>query len=90
MVDLSISPDTYGKLVGGAITLALTLLTYIARQAHNISDKVGKVSRTLFGEDGAGGINKQVDRLDRRADGHENRLIRIETHLGIEERREFP
>jgi hypothetical protein len=90
ILDLSISPDVYGKLVGGALTLIVAGVGYIARQAHLISEAVGKTSRALFGEDGEGGIKAGHLRLERRVDRHDNRLTRIETHLDMPERREFP
>lgn len=86
-VDPSYSSDLYKMFMSAGLTLIGALVAYIARQAHTISEQVGRVHRTLFGEDGESGIHVAVEKHGQKLSEVDKRLDRIEFTLDIPERR---
>jgi hypothetical protein len=80
---MSLPPEITGNIASIALTLLVAGVGYIARQAHTISIQVGRVYRTLFGEDGTSGMHVQMQEHRSELDDHGERIIRMETELKI-------
>lgn len=87
LADPTVSSDLYKMFMSSGVTLIGAGVAYIARQAHTISQQVGKVHRTLFGEDGESGIHVAVAQHGQKLTEVDRRLERIETTLDLKERR---
>ncbi len=85
---MALPPEISGNIASICLTLIVAGVGYIAKQAHTISQQVGKVYRTLFGEDGDSGMHVAVAMHEARLNKHDKKFIRIEAAVGIEERRE--
>lgn len=80
---MALPPEISTNLASIALTLIVAGVGYIARQAHTISQQVGKVYRTLFGEDGASGMHVQMQEHRDELEDHGERIIRIEEKVGV-------
>lgn len=85
---MSLPPEISGNLASACLALIATGVGYIARKAHVMGEQVGRVYRTLFGEEGNPGIIADHRAVKAQVEKHERRFTRIEAQLNIEERRD--